>query len=196
LGTLREIGLLDHEGFVAFLLFGVEGTAEGFQSELSDKAGAAGRRGFTGDETARIASTEGVAGEFFGGGAVGFDEERREVLGLGLITESVDEVFWRELIGRHGLISEEITNGVVVLAVGKAAEVGAGRGLCRVGSFFFAVLEGGGEFDAFEFGEFLNPGFEDGFVGAVGLDAFATGVFEAIGGLDEEEGVSGVSCDR
>jgi hypothetical protein len=106
LGAVVEIGSFAHERFVSLLLLGFEWPAEGLQPELADELGAARRRRFAGDQATGVTAAEGIAGELFGCRAVGFQQQRREILGLVLILEAVHKVFGRELVSRRGLVAE------------------------------------------------------------------------------------------
>ena len=116
-----------HQRFVALLLRRLERPAERLEAELANEPRAARGRRLARDQAARIAAAEGVARQLLGRGAVGLDQQRREILRLVLILEAVDEIFGRKLVGRRGLVAEQIANRVVVLAVRQPPQLRARR---------------------------------------------------------------------
>ena len=83
-----------------------------------------------------IASTEGVARQPLGGRAIGFDQQRRKTLGLGLVAKAVNKILGRKLVRRRGLVAQQIAHRVVVLAVCQAPQL---RILCRAPTLAFQL---------------------------------------------------------
>ena len=132
------------------------------------------------------------AGEFLGGRAVGVFEQRREVLRHVLILEAVDEIFGWELVGGQAAVAQKVAHGVVVLAVGQAAQHDSRTRGAGAGGLLIAVVHRLGQLVALELGEVVDPGSERGFLGTAGLDALSAGMRDAGGGLSEKQRIRGV----
>ena len=188
-----EVLLARHQLFVARLLDRLERAAKCLEAELADKAGAAGGGEFlAGNQLVRIAAAESVGGEPFGRGAVGLDQQRRKRLRLVLIAETVDEVFRRKTVGGRGLVAEQVADGVIVLAVGQAPEVGMGSLLAVAGIFLLAIVQRGRQLIAGKLGQPLDPLAQNRFLFASGDDALPAGVRDAIGRLVQQQRLLGV----
>ena len=91
----------------------------------------------------RIAIPEGISRQLFGGRAVSFREQWRQVLRVVLILETVDEILGRKLVGGSGLVAQQIANRVVVLAVRQPASTALGApdrfGACSMLAIFHAL---------------------------------------------------------
>ena len=74
----------------------------------------------------RVATAKCRAREFLRGCAVGFGEQRPNVLRLVLPLKPVYEILWRKLVGGITFFAKQIAYGVVVLAVRKPAQHGCG----------------------------------------------------------------------
>ncbi len=132
-------------------------TAEGALPEAAQELRAAGSvargRGRAGNQVVAVSAAEGVAGEFFGGGSVGFGEQRRHALSFGLVLEAVDVVLGRKVVRGARLVAEQVADRVVVLAVREPphhAVNGAGFVRQRRGQRGAAFLDG-------ELGEPADP---------------------------------------
>ena len=123
-----------------------------------------------------IAAAEGVARQLLGGGAVRFDQQRRQALRLRLVPESVDEILGRKLAGRRGLVAQQVANRVVVLAVGQPPQVRSRERPRRAGGLLFAIFERLRQLRAGELRELRDPGRERRFVGAAGFDPLSAAV--------------------
>ena len=75
----------------------IERPPKRLEPELANKSRPAGGGRFAGNQPAEVAAPERGAASF-GGGAVGFDQQRRKALRLRLIAEAVDEIFGRKLV--------------------------------------------------------------------------------------------------
>ncbi len=99
---------------------------------------------FAGNQAVRIASAKCGSGHALRCRSVTLDEQRREALAAYLIAEPVDEIFRGVLVRGIGLVAQQIAHGVVVLAVGEAAQFGV-AGLCfGVSKRVFTIVQGGG----------------------------------------------------
>src|SRR5215469_1096328 len=78
----------------------------------------------------RVAVTERIRSQTFGGVAIAFLQEWREVLRVVLVLEAVNEVVARKLIRWGGVIAQQISNRIVVLAMRQSAEGWRGRRRC------------------------------------------------------------------
>ena len=142
LRALQEILFGLQERFVPLLLARFQRPAEGFQSELAHETRAAGGRWLARDQPVRVAAAKRVARQSFGGRAVRFDQQRRKVLGLGLIPEAVDEILGRKLVrrARSGRPASRERCGCTGCASG--AEGRSLRAGCpHSGILFFAILQ-------------------------------------------------------
>src|SRR6185437_9030447 len=100
----------------------IERTAEGFLAKLPHEAGAAGEGRLARNQAVRITAAKRRLGQLLGRGAIAFDQQRRKTLTLGLIAEAVDEILWWELARRSRLVTQQIANRVIVLAVREASQ--------------------------------------------------------------------------
>ncbi len=102
-----------------------ERPAERLETELPHeflRANRVGRRlGLAGDQSVSVSTAKRGQCEPLGRFAVGFRLQRRDSLPLQLILEAVDEVLFGEPVGRLGLVSQKVADGVVVLAVSQPA---------------------------------------------------------------------------
>ena len=108
-----------------------------------------------------------------------------------LVLESIDEVLGRKLPCGTADVAEEVARGVIVLAVGEAAQYSLGRHTVA-GSFFPLVPESRLQLRTGERGKIADPGLESRFLGAAPADALAAAVLDAVGRLQQENGVVGI----
>src|SRR5262245_59708560 len=160
--------------------------SKSFQSEFTHEARAARRRWFAWNQSATVASLERVARQPLRRSAVSLDEQRREILRLVLVLESVDEIFGRELIRGSALVAEQIVDGVIVLAVSQPSQRRCGPRSAGVCGFLFVELQRVGYFAIRHFGQAPNPAFKYSFLFAAGFIPLASGVRDAICGLLQE----------
>ena len=97
----------------------------------------------------RIAAAKRIARQPLGGRAVGLDQQRRKILRLRLIAESVDEILGRKLVRRATVWSPSRSRTVWLywLCVRRRRSV-RGSGLPDAGSLFLAIFQRPGQFDA------------------------------------------------
>src|SRR5262245_37481069 len=114
------------KGLIPLLFTRVEGAAEGLEAEFADETGPEGGRGLTGNQAARVHAAKGIARQFLGSGAIVFDEQRGKILSLGLVPETVDEILGWKLIRGACLVTEEIADRMVVLAVRQPPQIQPG----------------------------------------------------------------------
>ncbi len=134
-GAAREVLLLDEQSFVALQLSGFERSPEGLQTKASNKLGAACGGGLAGEQTARGAWAERIPGQTLGCRSIRLYKKRRQVLGLILVLEAVYEIFGGKLRGGSRAVSEQVTDGIVVLTMGQAP-----NGNVRDGTPFFRLF--------------------------------------------------------
>src|SRR5580765_4540025 len=119
-------GGLGEKRAIAGRLTGSQRSPERLQAELANKPvtarGIAWRRRLAWHQSLRVTVAKCRRGKLFASDRVGFGQDRRNALTLGLIGEAVEIVLLRELVGRTREIAEKIANRVVVLAVREPAD--------------------------------------------------------------------------
>ena len=189
----RTAGLLEEQAGIAAHLAVRQGAPERLEAELPDELvdghGIGRRLGLAGDQSVLVTASEGRPGESLGRLAVGFRLERRDPLRLLLVLEPVDEVLFREAAVGLDLIAEQVSHGVVVLAVRQpthgqrlqAAPIGPSDSL----SCLAYLLVG-------KAGQVVDPAQQHGFFVAVRLDPLAAGVFHPLRRLPQQQRLLGV----
>jgi len=120
------IRFLQQQRGVALLLRGRQRTAERPQSELPHKphgrVSVGCRARLSGQETTCVVTPQkSVAGQAIRRRIISLCQKRWNILRGNLITKTVDEVLFGELIRRSGFVAQQVAHGVVVLAVREAA---------------------------------------------------------------------------
>ena len=131
-----------------------------------------------------IAAEKRVPREFCGGAIVGLLLHGRDALARGLVGESVDVVFLRELVRGPRLVAQQIGYGVVVLAVRQAPHHRRLRGRTRRSLGADAILR-----QADQVGD---PFPQRLLFFTSRMDALATGVLRAVRGLAQEQRLVGI----
>src|SRR5438552_3486474 len=97
----------------------------------------------TGHQFLKIATAVSILSQLFRRRTVGLGKQWRNSLHFSLVLETVHKILLREVIGRLGPIPEEISDGIIVLAMRKpphenrwrnlSSHLGLRRYLCRAG---------------------------------------------------------------
>jgi hypothetical protein len=135
------------------------------------------------DQMMRIAVSESILRQLLGSRAIGFFEQGRQILRIVLILEAADKVLGRKLVRGFGLVTQQVANGVVVLAVCQPPQNRSWAPLC--GRTGFIVLQSSGEFVRGHCGEETYPSDQCRLFRTTRFDALAAGMGDASGGFLE-----------